>query len=102
MAYYFQLLPKKTLGTSDCRRAPPNVMKIFGRLCAEDQSVIDFLHAVGVVHMHKDWIKAKEKGNVTVMDFMKSLIAGTYYIEELLLQQPSDFNHLKRLAVLSL
>jgi len=33
---------------------------------------------------------------VTIMDFMKSLIAATYYLEGLLLKNPSDFEHLTR------
>jgi len=71
-------------------------MKAFGKLCAEDQSVIDFLHSAGVVYMHKDWLRAKAAGSVTIMDFMKSLIAATYYLEGLLLKKPSDFEHLTR------
>lgn len=95
-------MPNKALGTSDCRKAPPAVMKTFAKLCAEDQTVIDFLHAVGVVNMHKHWLKAKAGGKVTIMDFMKSLIAATYYIEELLLSKPSDFNHLTRMTDISI
>lgn len=98
LMYFFQLLPKKSLGTSDSRRANPWIMKIFARLNESDQGVIHFLHAVGIVFMHRHWNQEKATKNVTVMDFIQSLLAGTRYIEQLLENNPSDLNHLKRLT----
>lgn len=98
LAYYFQLLPKNSIGTSECRRAGPHILKTFARLNDSDQSVLDYLHAVGVVFMNRHWNLVKLAKKVTIMDFIHSMVAAGDYIEQLLEQEPDDLNHLRRLA----
>ena len=52
--YYFQLLPRKALGTSDCRRAPPHIMKIFARLSSSEPSTIHEIHAFAAIKMNQN------------------------------------------------
>jgi ELMO domain-containing protein len=94
--YYFQLLPRKALGTSDCRRAPPAVMKVFARLNIEDQNTLNEIHSMSSIKMHENWSKMRESSAVTVMDFMKALVSATYTIENALLAKPKTLLDFKR------
>ncbi|OMJ79153.1 hypothetical protein SteCoe_20900 [Stentor coeruleus] len=97
--YYFQLLPKKALGTSDCRRAPPHIMKVFARLNAQDQSTLDEIHSIAAMKMHEKWQEMKQKPGITVMNFMQALVFSTFFIENLLSHNPGSLFDLKRLSV---
>ena len=48
--------------------------------------------------MNRHWNLVKLAKKVTIMDFIHSMVAAGEYIEQLLEQEPSDLNHLRRLA----